>query len=111
MLTSRPEIGEWQMIIDGLTHTHSTIGPIFNYINCTHDTTRTAVGSRITLTSPDPGAARNDKPQEWDTVHSEKGEVAFIPAELDPARKIRNANGTDQKVRGTVESIRIGDEL
>lgn len=73
---------------------------------------RTAVGSRITLTSPDPGATQNDKPQEWDTVHSEKGEVAFIPAELDTGRKIKNKNGTDQKVRGTVESIRIGgDEL
>lgn len=64
------------------------------------------------MTSPDPGAAKNDKPHEWDTVHSEKGEVAFIPAELDPARKIKNSDGTDQKVRGTVESIRIGgDEL
>lgn len=72
---------------------------------------RTAVGSRITLTSPDPGAAQNDKPQEWDTVHSDKGEVAFIPAELDPGRKIKNSDGHDQKVRGTVESIRVGDEL
>lgn len=70
-----------------------------------------AVGSRITLTSPDPGAARNDKPNAWDTVHSDKEEVAFIPAELDQGRKIKNTNGTDQKVRGTVESIRIGDEL
>lgn len=59
------------------------------------------------MTSPDPGAAHNTKPQDWDTVHSDEGEVAFIPAELDPARKIKNANGTDQKVRGSVEDIRI----
>lgn len=70
-----------------------------------------AVGSRITLTSPDGGATRNDKPQEWDTIHSGTDEVAFIPSELDKGRKVKNANGTDQKVRGTVESIRMGDEL
>lgn len=74
-----------------------------------HTIRRAAVGSRITLTSPDPGATHSQSP--GDTVHSDTEEVAFVPSEVDTGRKITNKNGTDQKVRGSVESIRIGDEL
>lgn len=63
---------------------------------------RTAVGSRITLTSPDPSAAHKDTPNAWDTVHSDKDEVAFVPSLVDSGTKVN-----DQKVRGSVEDIRI----
>lgn len=93
----------WETTDNDLIGTHSNFH--------TQISQRVAVGSRITLTSPDPGATQNKTPNEWDTIHSETEEVDFIPSQVDNGRKVANKNGTDQKVRGTVESIRIGDEL
>lgn len=65
--------------------------------NCT---LREAIGSRITLTSPDPAAISHNT--KMDTIHSNTDQVTFTPAQ---------GQGSQRKLKGTVESVPRTDEL
>lgn len=61
---------------------------------------RKIVGSRITLTSPDPSTAAAMKSSEETTVFSETCSVTFEPTSL----------VKDKRVEGTVETVELLDD-
>lgn len=63
-------------------------------------THRQVVGSRITLTSPDPSSAAAVKSTEESTVYSDSDSVVFVPKK----------SVEEKKVEGTVETVDILDD-
>lgn len=70
------------------------------YIYYILHTIREIVGSRITLTSPDPSTAASMKSTEETTVYSESDSVTFEP----------NNMVKEKRVEGTVETVQLLDD-